>query len=352
MTRINWIILLTLGLVLFGVVMVGNASFVSATSDFGDKWYYVRLQAIWVVVGIISMSVAARISLKWLESVSQLFLIGNIALLFLVLIPGIGYKLLGARRWLGIGPLGFQPAELVKLSLTIYLARFFTKPEFKVKTFLSIVGIILGLIMLEPDMGTAMIVVLISFSVYFGSGMPLRPLAWIIPAATAALGILIVVSPYRLNRLKTFFDYSSDPQGSSYHIRQALLGIGSGGVWGVGFGASKQKYQFLPEVTTDSIFAVIAEEFGFVGSTALIIVFLSLVNQGLKVSQTSKSMFGSNLALGVTAWVGWQFVINIAAMTAIVPLTGIPLPFVSYGGSSLVVLLTAMGLLTNVAKNT
>ncbi len=183
------------------------------------------------------------------------------------------------------------------------------------------------------------------------SGHTLKLFYYLIPASFVGILILIVAFPYRLNRLKSFLDFSIDPQGSSYHIRQALLGIGSGGIWGVGFGQSKQKYQFLPEVTTDSIFAVIAEETGLVGGIALIGTFSALVYQGLKVAQNAKNRFESLLAVGITSWVGWQAIINIAAMTALVPLTGIPLPFISYGGSSLIFLMSGMGLLINIARN-
>ena len=351
MKRGNRIFILTLLLVGFGIVMIGNASFADAMADFSDKWHYVRLQAIWGVIGTIAMWVSSRFSLKRLEAFSQLFLYVNIGFLIIVLIPGIGNKILGARRWLGFGSFGFQPAELVKLSLTIYLAKLFSTVDFDIKKFLFIIGGILTLIMMEPDMGTAIIVLLISATMYFGSGKSLAPMILIIPIAGLVFGSLIIFSPYRLERMKSYLDFQRDTQGSSYHIRQALLGIGSGGIWGVGFGQSKQKYQFLPEVTTDSIFAVYAEETGFVGSVVLIGIYGWLVHLGLTVAQHAKQSFGGLVALGVISWVGWQFVINVAAMTALFPLTGVPLPFISYGGSSLVVLLSAIGLLLNVAKN-
>lgn len=343
--------MITLFLAGFGIVMIGNASFADAMADFSDKWHFVRLQAVWGIFGLIAMGISSRFSLKKLEILSQLFLYVNIGFLVMVLIPGIGNKILGARRWLGFGSFGFQPAELVKLTLTIYLAKLLSATNFDIKKFLFIVGGILALVMFEPDMGTTIIILLISATMYLGSGKSLLPLALAVPLVGLVFGGLIIFSPYRLERLKSYFNLQQDVQGSSYHIRQALLGIGSGGVWGVGFGQSKQKYQFLPEVTTDSIFAVYAEETGFVGSVVLIAIFGWLVHLGLEVSWQTKQTFAGLLALGVTSWVGWQFVINVAAMTALFPLTGVPLPFISYGGSSLVVLLCAMGLLINVSRN-
>ena len=256
MKRGNKILILTLSLVGFGIVMIGNASFADAMTNFDDKWRFVRLQAIWGVLGVIAMGISSRFSLKKLDILSQLLLYINISFLIMVLIPGIGNKILGARRWLGFGAFSFQPAELVKLSLTIYLAKLLSTVDFDIKKFIFIIGGILTLIMLEPDMGTAIIILLISATMYLGSGKSLTPLVLAIPLAGLIFGSLIIFSPYRLERVKSYLNFSHDIQGSSYHIRQALLGIGSGGIWGVGFGQSKQKYQFLPEVTTDSIFAV------------------------------------------------------------------------------------------------
>lgn len=335
----------------FGVLMVGDASFIDAASDFGNKWHYFFSQLLWSGLGALALCFTLFIPLKKIENWGQLIFLVGLCLLVIVLIPGIGSKLLGARRWLGIGNFSFQPAELMKLGIIIYLSRLFTKSDFQIKHFLYVVGGVLALVMLEPDMGTAIIIFLVSMTMYFMSGHSLKLFYWMVPLSLVAGVIMIVAFPYRFNRLKSFLDLTVDPQGSSYHIRQALLGIGSGGVWGVGFGGSKQKYQYLPEVTTDSIFAVIAEETGLIGGITLIGTFMVLVYKGIKTAQNAKNKFESLLAIGITSWVGWQFIINIAAMTALVPLTGIPLPFISYGGSSLIFLMSGMGLLINVAKN-
>lgn len=346
-----WLLMLTFLLVLFGVMMIGDASFIDAMSDFGNKWHYFLAQLLWALFGTIALVIAVLLPIKRIENWGQAIFLVNLALLVLVLIPGVGIKLLGARRWLGFGYISFQPAEMMKLSIIIYLSRLFIKSDFQIKHFIYAVVGTLTLVMLEPDMGTAIIIFLVSMTMYFMSNHSLKLFYWLAPVSIFVGILLIIAFPYRFARLKSFFDLSADPQGSSYHIRQALLGIGSGGVWGVGFGGSKQKYQFLPEVTTDSIFAVIAEEMGLVGGVGLIGAFLGLVYQGLKTAQNAKNKFESLIAVGISSWVGWQFVINIAAMTALVPLTGIPLPFISYGGSSLIFLMSGMGLLINVARN-
>lgn len=342
---------LVFGLTFFGLLMVGNASVVDALRDFGDKWHYLKLQSGWAVLGLIGFFVASVFPHRKLEKYAPILMLITVGLLILVLIPGVGSRLLGARRWISFAGFSFQPAELAKLATALYLASLLKKAEHKFKPFMITLAGLAGLIMLEPDLGTTIVVVGMSILTYFGAGGKIRSLLALAPVLLLAVGVLVVVSPYRLNRLKTFLDSSADPQGSSYHIRQVLLSVGSGGVFGVGIGQSRQKYEFLPEVTTDSIFAVIAEELGLIGSVVVIATFLLLVLQGLKVSQMAQEPFSANLALAITAWIGIQAFVNISAMVALVPLTGIPLPFISYGGSALVLLLIASGILVNIAKS-
>lgn len=330
--------------------MVGNASVVDAFRDFGDKWYYLKLQSAWAGLGLLGFFVISRIKYEKLESLARPFFMMCLGFLCLVLLPGVGVRLLGARRWISFGGFGFQPSELIKFGLVLYWARLFIQKPW-LKTFLvTLVGVV-GLVMLQPDMGTTIIIVSIAAMMYFGGGGKLGPM--VLGGGVLVLGFLVLVllSPYRLARIKTFFDYTSDPQGSSYHIRQVLLSVGSGGVWGVGLGQSRQKYEFLPEVTTDSIFAVVAEETGLVGGLVLISMYAALVFLGLSIYSRAKNPFGKNLALGLTAWLGMQAVINLGAMTALLPLTGVPLPFISYGGSALVINLLASGLLVGVARS-
>lgn len=331
--------------------MVGNASVVDALRDFGDKWYYLKLQSVWAAVGLVAFFVASRFPYRKLEKLAPLAMLVTVVLLLVVLIPGIGNKLLGARRWINVGSLTFQPAELAKITTAVYLASLLKKAREKFVPFMVVVVGLSGLIMLEPDLGTTVVLLGMSFLTYFGSGGKIRYLVSMIPVLLLVVGILIVVSPYRLNRLKSFVDFTHDTQGASYHIHQVLLSLGSGGVFGVGLGQSRQKYEFLPEVTTDSIFAVIGEELGMVGGIGVIGVYLWLISLGLKISRDTSDKFGSNLALAITCWIATQAFVNISAMVALVPLTGIPLPFVSYGGSALVILLLGSGILVSIGRS-
>ncbi|MEK7091023.1 MAG: putative peptidoglycan glycosyltransferase FtsW [Patescibacteria group bacterium] len=340
---------LVLGLTVFGLLMVGSSSVVDAARDFGDKWYYLKLQSGWAVMGLAGFFLISRFDYRKLEKQAFLLLSCSLALLVLVLIPGVGTKLLGARRWLNLGFFSFQPAELAKLTLAIYFSGLLKK-TFRFWPFIFILGLAGFLIMLEPDLGTTLILTGSSLLTYFGSGGKLRYLGLIIPVFALLLGGSILLSPYRLNRLKTFFDYSRDPLGSSYHIRQVLLSLGSGGVFGVGLGQSKQKYEFLPEATTDSIFAVIGEELGLIGGLVVISAFLVFMSQGFSVVRSAPDQFGANLALAITSWISLQALVNLGAMVAIIPLTGVPLPFISYGGSSLVLVLLASGILVNISR--
>lgn len=343
------ITLLVLGLTIFGLLMVGSSSVVDAARDFGDKWYYLKLQSGWAAIGLGGFFMISRFRYQKLERISAPLLLITLLLLILVLIPGLGSKFLGARRWLNLGFFSFQPAELAKLTLAIYFSSILKKTS-RFWSFIIILGLTCLLTMLEPDLGTTLVLVGSSLVTYFGSGGHLRYLTLTIPVLALLLGGLIIFSPYRLNRLKTFFDYSRDPLGSSYHIRQVLLSLGSGGVFGVGLGQSKQKYEFLPEATTDSIFAVIGEELGLIGGLAVIAAFLTFMRQGFSIVASAPDQFGASLALAITSWVSLQALVNLGAMVAIIPLTGVPLPFISYGGSSLVLVLLASGILVNISR--
>ena len=292
----------------------------------------------------------SRMPYRNLVRLARMGFIATLVLLVAVLIPGFSSRVLGARRWLNLGLFSFQPAELAKLSLVVYWASLLKKGRDMFWPFVASLGLITGLVMLEPDLGTTVILIGTGLIMYFGSGGKLKPILLGAPIfLVIALG-LIFISPYRRDRLWTYFDHSRDPLGASYHIRQVLLSLGSGGIWGVGLGQSRQKYEFLPEVTTDSIFAVVGEELGLVGTTTVIITFLIFFWAGMKVVKSTDDQFGVNLALGLTGWITFQALVNIAAMVALVPLTGIPLPFISYGGSSLVIALLSTGILVNISR--
>jgi len=349
-TNPDWFLIsLVLGLTVFGIIMVGNASVVEAFRDFGDKFYYLRQQLIWAGLGLLAFLVFSFFDYRRLRKVALPLMFFSLVSLILVLIPAIGIKSLGARRWLPLGFFSFQPAELTKLAFVLYLSSFFASKR-KLWPFLFVLAVLLVLVMMEPDLGTAVILAATGLIVYFVSG---GPLLWISLVGLVGLGGgagLIFFSPYRRERLLTFLNPARDPLGASYHIRQILIAIGSGGLFGVGLGQSRQKYEYLPEATTDSIFAVIAEELGFVGAICILAIFLLIIWRGIRIAKEAPDDFGRLLAVGIISWIGFQSLVNLSAMVAIVPLTGVPLPFISYGGSSLVLSLTAMGILVNISK--
>lgn len=331
--------------------MVYEASSVSAQVDFGDKYYYLKEQLKWGVLGFGVLFATAFFNYRRYYKLAVPILLITLLMLVLVFIPGLGVKALGAHRWINFHLFILQPSELTKLSAIIYLSAWFSyKERGRFLAFLLLLGTLVGLVLLEPDLGTAFIIIGVCLSVYFISGAPLKQLLALLPLSTVGVIGLALSAPYRFRRLTTFLDPSSDPLGASYHIRQILIALGSGGLFGVGLGKSRQKFSYLPEATTDSIFAIIAEELGFIGAGVLILVFFLLIYRGFKISQKAPDSFGKLLASGITCWIAIQTLVNLAAMVSLLPLTGIPLPFISYGGSSLVVMMAACGILLNIER--
>jgi len=337
-------------LVAFGLLMIFESSSVTAFRDFGDKFYYVRQQLVWAVIGFIVMVFFSIYDYHKYEKMSPILFGITFVLLVLVLIPGIGTRILGAKRWLNILGINLQPAELAKITFVIYLSSFFSKKN-SFMVFLAILSLTIGLVMLEPDLGTTVVLATSGFCVYFASGASLVSLGVLtISGFLSGLG-LILSSAYRKERLMTFLNMGHDPLGSSYHIRQVLLALGSGGLWGLGVGASRQKFEYLPEAMTDSIFAIIAEEFGFIGSTLVILLLFFIVIRGFMIAKNAPDKFGQLLAIGISSWFGIQILVNLASQVALVPLTGIPLLLISYGGSSLVITMMAVGILLNISRH-
>lgn len=343
------LIFFTVAITCFGVLMVYNASAAEAFRDFNDKLYYLKYQAIWAIIGLFLMWLTSLINYKWWLKISPLLLVINLIMLIAVLIPGIGMQIKGARRWLNTGLFVIQPSELAKLTFTLYLASWLTKKR-HIWQFLLLISIMLTLVMLQPDMGTAVTLIATAFLTYFIAGAPLIQLLLLtISGFLVGMGV-IFSSAYRRSRLLTFLNPTFDPLGSSYHIRQALIALGSGGLSGLGLGHSRQKYQYLPEAATDSIFAIIGEEIGFIGAAIVVIILFMLVYKIFRIAKKSPDQFAKLVAGGIACWIGIQVVINLSAMVGLIPLTGIPLPFISYGGSSLVVMLIAMGIILNISK--
>ena len=338
-------------LTFFGLLMIYDASSFVAFRDFSDKYHYVRDQSVWIILGLIVLFIGSRFDYKRYYNLALPLLLVSILFLFLVFVPGIGISALGANRWVNMGFFILQPSELVKLSLAIYLAAWFsTKEKGRLPAFLLLLSLIIGLIMLQPDMGTASIVLAEALAVYFLSGANVLHIVGLIPIILLGGLALIKLEPYRAARLSTFLNPDASLQTTSYHTRQILIALGSGGITGLGFGNSLQKYAYLPEGTTDSIFAIIAEETGFVGSFFIILIFLAIIWCGFKIAMSARDTFGKLLAGAITVFLGAQIIINLSAQTLLFPLTGIPLPFLSYGGSALIVNLFSIGILLNISK--
>jgi cell division protein FtsW len=338
-------------LTLFGLFMIYDASSYIAFRDFQDKYYYIKEQSINALLGMSVLLLFSFFDYKKLYNLSIPILILAILMLFAVFIPGIGVYALGANRWINLGFTVLQPAEFVKLSLAIYLSAWFsTKEKGRLLAFGMLLGLVLLLIMAQPDMGTASIILFEAIVLYFLSGADIRHFFYMIPFVGVSAIILILLAPYRIARLTTFLTMGSNLESASYHVKQILIALGSGGLLGVGAGNSLQKYAYLPENVTDSIFAIIAEEFGFLGATAIIIVYLIFLWRGFFIATHARDTFGKLLAVGIISFIGIQAVINLSAMTALLPLTGVPLPFISYGGSALIVDLAAVGILLNISK--
>lgn len=335
---------------LFGLLAVFNASVAIAFRDFGDKFYYLRFQALWLGIGLFLLFLTSKIDYRRFLGLSPIFMAVALVSLVLVLLPDFGIKVLGARRWINLGPFVFQPTELTKLAFILYLASFLGKKK-NLSRFLVVLSLLVGLAIKEPDLGTAVIIAASGTLLYFIAGASILELISIGILGLGGGAVFILTSAYRKLRLLTLFNSMHDPLGASYHIRQVLIALGSGGLTGVGLGQSRQKFEYLPEAATDSIFAIIAEEAGFLGAAILVLVFLFLIFRMFRIAQGAAEKEGRLLAAGIASWLGVQAMINLGAMVALLPLTGVPLPFISYGGSSLIVSLAAVGIVLNISKH-
>lgn len=346
-------------LLIFGLIMLSSASSVIAFQNFGDPYYYLKHQLLYgVLLGGLVFFALSRIDYAYWRKIAFPLMVISLVLLLLVFVPGIGTELLGAKRWIHVGGVFFQPSEMVKLTFLFYLAAWLETRGHQVKevsagltSFLVMLGALVAIIAIaQKDLGTTIVLTVIALSVYFVAGAPWKHMGIIAGIGAIMLTILIKLFPFRAERLTVFLNPELDPQGIGYHINQALLAIGSGGMFGLGLGHSRQKFNYLPEAATDSIFAVIGEELGFFFSVMLIVLFLAFVLEGLRIARNSPDAFGKYLAVGITSWIGFQALINISAMLSLVPLTGIPLPFISYGSSSLITTMAAVGILAAVSK--
>lgn len=350
------LMLTVLILVVIGIIMVFSASYAYAYFRLGDGYHFLKRDLLWASVGLCGMLVAMNFDYWRYKKIAPLGYIISLILLILVLSPlGIEYN--GAKRWLGVGGFTIMPSEIAKICAILFVASSLSTNPDKIKNFfkgvvpyLIIIGIYFGLIILQPNLSTAVTISAIIMVMMFVTGMRWSHLTFMGSGGIALIVVMILIKPYRMLRLTGFLDPFADPRGTGYQVIQSLLALGSGGLFGVGLGKSIQKYLYIPEPQNDFIFAIIGEELGFVGCVAVIILYLLLIWRGVRIAINAPDLFGCLLATGVTAMVAVQVIINIAVATSSMPVTGIPLPFISWGGTSLAIFMTAIGVLLNISR--
>jgi len=344
----------TIILTVIGVFILYESSSYTALLNIGDKYSYVKNQIVWAMLGVIVAVVVSQLPKRFFHLLALPSLLVTIALLAIVFLPGIGLELKGANRWIDLGFFVIQPSELLKVSLSVYLAAWLSQKEKgRLLAFLILFSLCVGLVVLEPDMGSASIIAVTAVVIYFLSNAKIKEILLIFLILIAAAVAMIKLEPYRVERFLAFKNFDSqDLSSSSYHIRQVLIALGNGGFAGAGIGNSIQKYAYLPENTTDSIFAIYAEETGFLGSVFLISLIVIQMILGFAISVQSSDNFSKLLAAGIVTFMSAQTIFNLASQAVLMPLTGVPLPFISYGGSSMIINYISIGILLNISRQT
>ncbi len=349
--------IITLILILIGLIMIMSASGVRAYNLYGNAHYFFTRQLTFALVGLLIMIIASMIDYNIYFRNSKIIIALGFLLLILVLLPGIGKTTGGATRWIYLGFFNFQPSEAIKIAIIIYISSYISRKSGKIQDFKKgilpvfiVISLSAFLIMQQPDMGTAVNIIGFSFIILLVGGMRIKHLFGLSIPGLLIMGYYISSAPYRLSRVQTFLNPWKDPRGTGYHIIQSLLALGSGGLTGVGPGNSRQKFLYLPEPGTDFIFAILGEEFGLIGGGLVIILFGLFAYRGVLIALNAKDLFGSLLAVGITSMIIIQVLINIGAVTSLLPVTGITLPFISYGGSSLLISLYSVGILLNISR--
>ncbi|WP_280769080.1 stage V sporulation protein E [Salipaludibacillus daqingensis] len=348
----------TFVLVIIGSVMVYSASAAWGEYRFEDPYFFLKRQLFFVVIGFISMFFMMQVDYWRLKKVSNSVLIICFILLIVVLIPGVGLVRGGAQSWLGVGAFSIQPSEFMKLAMILFLAKYIAKNQKYITTWrrglipiFSLIFLAFGLIMLQPDLGTGAVMVLTCVILIFVAGAKLSHFYFLGAIGLAGLVALIISAPYRLERITSFLNPWQDPLGSGFQIIQSLFAIGPGGVLGLGLGHSRQKYFYLPEPQTDFIFAILAEELGFLGGSFVLVCFAILLWRGLRIAIHAPDLYGTLFATGIISMIAIQVMINIGVVIGLMPVTGITLPLLSYGGSSLTLMLTTIGILLNISRH-
>ncbi|TAN57705.1 putative lipid II flippase FtsW [Patescibacteria group bacterium] len=347
-------------IVLIGLAVLASASAVEGVERFDDGYYFLKHQLVnGVLPGIVLFFIFSKVDYHLIKKVAPIALGITVFFLVLVLIPGIGVSFGGARRWINVfGLFNFQPSEIIKISFLVYLASWLSAKQSEIKktkdifiTFVFSLGIVSMLLLMEPDLGTLSVIIAFSFVMYFVAGGKLAHIGIFLGIMAIGLTLMILIEPYRFDRFSVFLHPELDPKGIGYHVNQAMMAVGSGGILGLGYGHSRQKYNFLPEVTSDSIFAIMAEELGLIVIIGILFLFLNFLLRGINIARSAHDDFGKLLGVGIVAWIGYQTLAHIGANIALVPLTGVPMPFFSYGGTALASLFAAIGIMANVSKN-
>jgi len=342
-------------LLVTGLVAVYSASFVIALARFGDPNYYLIRHIVWMGAGMVLMVAAARTDYRKLRPLAVPIMAATIAGLVAVLLVGLEEN--GAQRWLGVGELTVQPAEFAKLAMTIYLAAWLASKGAEVKSFehgllpfVLIISAVGALIMLQPNLGTTLIILAITVTMFWVAGASILQMLALAGAGSLAIGALATVAGYRMERLAAFFDAESDPLGNGFQTLQSLIALGNGGLTGLGLGASRAKFFYIPESHTDGVFAIIGEEMGLVATSAVLLLYLVLMVRGFQVAQRARDDFGRLIATGITTWITVQALLNIGGIIRVIPLTGVPLPFLSFGSNALAAAMLAMGVLISISR--
>jgi cell division protein FtsW len=344
-------------LLTIGIIIVYSSSYIYAQTTYHDGAYYLKRQLLWALLGIVGMVVTMRIDYRnYQKWANTLFLI-SLALLILVMIPGVGTGAKGATRWINLGFTNLQPSELAKLTMVIFLAKNLSSMQNRIRDFLHgvlpqllIIGLVCGLVLIQPDLGTAVTIAGTAFLMLMAAGAKRSHLVGLATLGVGLVGAAIRLKGYRMKRMLAFIDPWADPGGAGFQTIQSLYAVGSGRLFGMGLGQGRQKFLYLPEQHTDFIFAVLSEELGFIGSAFVVMLFFTFMWRGLKIALKSPDNFGALLAVGITIMVVLQAVINIGVVTGVLPVTGITLPFISYGGTSLTISLVGMGILLNISN--
>jgi cell division protein FtsW len=346
---------LTVILTIIGFVVVYSASFVTGLVEFGDPYHFIIRQGIWASIGAVLLWAMANIDYRRLRPLAVPMMALTILMLIAVLV--IGSEGGGARRWIIVGPVTIQPSEFAKLAVIIYLAAWLASKGTDVRSFehgllpfVFIIGSVSALILLQPNLGTTVIIVAITVTMFYVAGASVAQMAALAVTGLGILALLATAAGYRADRLTAFFDAESDPQGNGFQTLQSLIAIGNGGIDGLGLGASRAKFFYIPESHTDGVFAIVGEELGLIATLTILFLYMLLMFRGFQVARRSRDDFGQLIATGITTWITVQALLNIGGITRTIPLTGVPLPFLSFGSNALAAVLMAMGVLISISR--